>query len=180
MKELPKQIQNDVDHWYRRTISILATQFLVVIILVGAAWFLAGKFYPFGEPTGDASFSIENLTNPNSGNIVATTLWITILAVALSSFLLRRLIFSSDALRDTMTIEGAHGLLKSLQTKSIAVAFLGVIIAILGFIVTLISGNFTDMLRAAIISAIVIFVVFINFPRKNAWQRLLAHSGLKE
>jgi hypothetical protein len=177
VKELPEQIQNEISGRYKTTVSILVTQFLIVAILLIAAWFLAGKFYPFGMPTGNASFSIENLTDTNNGNTIATTLWITILAVAVSSFLLRRFIFAPNVLKDIAIIKGTSNLLKSLQTKTVLLAGLGVVIAILGLIIALISGNITDMLRAAIIAAI---VLFINFPRKTAWQRLLAQAATKE
>lgn len=170
VREMPEQIQNEIDRRHRSTVSILAVQLAIVAILLAASWFLAGKFYPFGAPADDASFSIENLTNAGGGNSVTTTLWIAILAIAVSAFLLRRLTFATSVLQDAATIKGASGLLETLQTKTALLASLGLIIAVLGFVISLISGNFLDMLRAGAVASI---VLFINFPRKTAWQRFV-------
>lgn len=175
MKQLDEQTNVELNRRYKMTATILLTQIFVVAILAAAAWFFAGKFMPFGTPATDASFELEKLTNPSAGGSTLTTfLWITILAIAIAAFLLRRVIFAPAVLRDTATIGGAVGLLRSLERKTILLASLGEIVAFLGFVIALASGSPFDMFRALLVSFVVFFV---SFPRKSAWQRLAAAAS---
>lgn len=172
LKQLDDQTAFLLDRCYRSTAIVLFAQIFLLIILSIASAFLAGRFQPFGLTTGETSFSIENLTNPNvAGGVSAlpTFLWVAILAIAICAFLLRRVVLAPAALRDTATLKGASGLLKSLQTKTILLSSLGGVIALLGFTISLASGNYSDMIRAALV-AVIIF--FINFPRKSSWRKL--------
>jgi hypothetical protein len=178
MSKLPKvKLIDDtttmqLDRVYKKTATFFFAQVLGVLILTLLAFFLAGKIQPFGAASGEASFSIENLTNPNAaiGSAALTTfLWIAILALAVGVFLLRRVLFAPATLRDAAVVGGSNGLLKSLQTKIILLVTIAEIVAILGFIISLTSGNWTDMLRAALVAAV---LFFINFPRKSVWQKL--------
>lgn len=170
MKQIDEQTTNELNRRYLAAALTVGGFFVLTVILTAAAALLAGKFEPFGAATGEASFNVEKLTDPNAaGSGLTTFLWITILALAVSAFLLRRAIFASATLRDTATLKGASGLLGSLQTKTVLLAAFGLIIAILGLIVALASGNWTDAVRAAAVASIVLFV---NFPRKAAWRRL--------
>lgn len=171
-KQLDEQTTIILDKRYRTTATILFAQIFTVALLTAFSFFIAGRIQPFGTTTGDASFSIENLTNANAtdGSATLTTfLWVTILALAVSAFLLRRVILAPAVLRDTATVKGVAGLLQSLQTKTILLAIIGGIVAVLGFIISLASGNYSDMLRAGLIA---IIIIFIAFPRKSSWQRL--------
>ncbi len=178
LKQLDEQTTNLLNHRYRAVATILFAQIFTVILLTVVSIFIAGRVQPFGATTGEASFSIKNLTNPNAGGgneTLTTFLWVAILALAFSSFLLRRMVLAPATLRDTATLKGASGLLQSLQTKTILLAGLGDAIAVLGFVISLASGNYSDMIRAALV-AVIIF--FINFPRKSSWSKLaLAASG---
>lgn len=172
LKQLDEQTANLLDRRYRATATILFAQIIVLIILTVVSVLIAGRVQPFGAITGESSFSIENLTNPNvAGGVstVTTFLWIAILAVAVSAFLLRRVILAPAALRDTATIKGASGLLQSLQTKTVLLATTGGLIAVLGFVISLISGDYSDMIRAALVATI---IFLINFPRKSSWSKL--------
>lgn len=172
LKQLDDQTNILLDKRYRSTATLLFAQIFILILLSVASVFLAGRLQPFGQTTGETSFSIENLTNPNVASNVSTLttfLWAAVLALAVSAFLLRRVILAPSTLRDTATLGGASGLLKSLQGKTILLSALGGGIAIIGFTISLASGNYSDMIRAALV-AIIIF--FINFPRKSSWRKL--------
>lgn len=165
-----EQITNHLDNRYKAAATVIFIGFFSAVALTLAAFFLAGKIQPFGETTGEASFSIENLIDPSAAHSTFTTfLWITILAVAISVFLLRRVIFAPAVLRDIATVKGATGLLQSLSAKTMLLAAFGELVAVLGFLIALASGNWLDMLRAALIATI---IFFINFPRKSVWRRL--------
>ena len=175
-KQLDEQLSRVLNRRYRTTATILFSQFFSVLLLTVASILLAGRFQPFGATSGEASFSVGNLTNAPSGNGVTTLttfLWIAILALAIAAFFLRRVVLAPATLRDTATIKGAVGLIHSLQTKTIFLAALGEAVAVCGFVISLASGNYTDMIRAALVAAI---VFFINFPRKSSWQRLAQNA----
>lgn len=171
MKQLDQQNTDLLNRHYRAASATVLAFLAATIVLTIIAALIAGKVQPFGAVTGEASFSVDNLTNPNNaGGATATTfLWITILALAVAAFLLRRAIFAAQTLRDAATLHGVGGLLASLQNKTVLIASFGLIAAILGFVIALMSGSWFDMLRAAAIAAIVLFV---SFPRKVVWQRL--------
>lgn len=172
IEQLNEQISHVLNQRYRATATILFSQIFSVLLLTVVSIFIAGQVQPFGPTTGEASFSIGNLTNAPTGNGVTTLttfLWIAILALAIAAFFLRRMVLAPAVLRDTATIKGATGLIQSLQTKTIFLAALGEAVAIFGFVISLASGNYSDMIRAALVAAI---IFFINFPRKSSWQRL--------
>ncbi len=177
IKQLDEQTTTVLNQRYRTTATILFSQIFSVILLTVISIFIAGQVQPFGPTSGEASFSVGNLTNAPAGNGLATLttfLWIAILALAIAAFFLRRIMLAPSVLRDTATLKGALGLIQSLQTKTIFLSALGEAVAVFGFVISLASGNYSDMIRAALVAAI---IFFINFPRKSSWHRL-AHSAV--
>lgn len=130
-------------------------QVAVTIVLTAIAWFAAGQ------------------ANANAPQTLANVLWIVLLVIAIGAFLLRRVMFNPEVLRDAATIKGASGILKSLQFKTILFSALAETIAVIGFVISLMNGDRYDMLRAA---AVALIVFFISFPRKKGWE-LLAQSA---
>ena len=96
-------------------------------------------------------------------------LWIAILVFGLGAFVLRRTRFAAMRLKDIAALKGTSGLLKSLQDTTIQIAFIGGAIALMGFIVTILTGDWTSMLRASGVSAI---VLIYGYPFRSAWERV--------
>lgn len=138
---------------YRTTAIIVAAQIVVTLILTVAAWFIVSS--------GDTG----------SGEPV-TTLWVAVLFVAIGSFVIRRLFFGWERLKNAAVLGGVDGLLRTLQNNGIILGAFGEVIAVLGFVVSLMSGSSLDMFRAA---AIALIVFFINFPRKKMWKTVVAN-----
>ncbi len=115
-----------------------------------------------------AYFAAEKLFRPNDPSIVMG-LWIAILVFGLGAFVLRRTRFAAMRLKDIAALKGISGLLKSLQDTTIQIAFIGGAIALMGFIVTILTGDWTSMLRAAGVSAI---VLIYGYPFRSAWERV--------
>jgi hypothetical protein len=113
--------------------------------------------------------SSESLHRPGDPTL-AMALWIAILIFGLGSFVLRRARFQSMRLRDIAALRGISGLLATLQGTTIQVAFIGGAIALMGFMVMIMTGNKYDMLRAAGVAAIVLLYAY---PQRPAWQRLV-------
>lgn len=114
-----------------------------------------------------AYFAAERIFRPADPKI-AMGLWIAILICGLGVFALRRTRFSAMRLKDVAAVKGVSALLKTLQGTTIQVASIAVAIALMGFIITIITADWTNMLRAAGVSVIVLFYCY---PFKSAWQR---------
>jgi len=61
-------------------------------------------------------------------------------------------------------------LLATLQGTTIQIASVGGAIGLMGFIITIITGDWSNMLRAAGVSVI---VLIYSFPLKSAWERIV-------
>ncbi|MEJ7618754.1 MAG: hypothetical protein WKF30_17685 [Pyrinomonadaceae bacterium] len=101
---------------------------------------------------------------------LATALWIGILLFGLGAVALRRTKFSTMRLQDIAGVRGESALLATLQKTTMLVALLGAGIAVMGFIITMITADRTSMLRAA---PIAVAVLFYAYPRRAAWQRMV-------
>jgi hypothetical protein len=145
--------QAELERRHRKA-SLLVLAFLGLdVALVVIAYFAADRLYrPVGSPS------------------TLMGLWIAILVFGLGAFVLRRTKFAAMRLKDIAALKGTSGLLKTLQDTTMQVAFIGGAIALMGFVVTMMRGDWTDMLRAAGVSAI---VLFYGYPFRNSWQRVV-------
>lgn len=109
----------------------------------------------------------ERIFRPSNPQI-AFGLWLVILALGLGVFVLRRTRFSAMRLQDLAAVKGTSALLRTLQGTTIQVASVGGAIGLLGFMITIMTGDWSNMLRAAGVSAIVLMYCY---PFKSAWQR---------
>jgi hypothetical protein len=60
--------------------------------------------------------------------------------------------------------------LKTLQGTTIQIACIGGAIALMGFVIAILLGDWTNMLRAGGVSAIVLVYCF---PLRGAWERVV-------
>lgn len=144
------EIQSEIDRRHRSATMIVLFFFALDAVLVVIAYFGA-----------------ERIFRPADRQI-AFGLWLVILVCGLGVFLLRRTRFSPIRLQDLAAVKGVSALVQTLQGTTIQVASIGGAIGLLGFIITIITGDWTNMLRAAGVSAIVLFYCY---PFKSAWQR---------
>ena len=143
-------VQTELERRHRKT-SILVLVFLVLdIMLVAIAYFAADRFYRPGAPS------------------TIMGLWIAVLVFGLGAFVLRRTRFATMRLKDIAALKGTTGLLKTLQDTTLQIAFIGGAIALMGFLITMMRGDWTDMLRAGGVSAI---VLIYSYPFRSSWQR---------
>jgi hypothetical protein len=101
---------------------------------------------------------------------IVIALWIGILLCGLGAFVLRRTRFATMRLKDISALRGTSGLLKTLQQTTIQVACLGGAVAIMGFAWAILTHDWTNMLRAGGVSAI---VLAYSYPFRSSWQRVL-------
>ena len=112
----------------------------------------------------------EDLYRPMGSPALPGALRIAILFFGFGAITLRRTRFSAMRLQDIAGVRGISGLLKTLQGTTVQVAMLGLGIALMGFIGTILTGNEYEMLRAGLIA---IAVLLYCYPRLSAWQKLV-------
>jgi hypothetical protein len=112
------------------------------------------------------------LSNAVSFNpMLANILRISIIFLAGGAFAFRRTKFSAMRLRDVAALRGATGLLDTLQRTTVAVAVIGGVIALFGFVVSLMSEN---RIEAVLLGGVAVVVLLYCYPRRNAWQSVVA------
>lgn len=154
MAEISAENRNELEKRYRTTTIVIAFQIFTVIVLIVAAWFAA-----------------QNSNNSVSDQTL-TTLWVAVLFIAVGAFLARRMLFGWERLKNTVLLKGVKGLIQTLQTNAIILGVIGEIVAIMGFLIALLSGNKWEMFRAG---AIALVVFLANFPRKKVWEKIVSN-----
>ena len=155
MSELSPEIQIELEKRYRTAAFVFIAQIATTLILIVIAWFLA--------QTSENDATSQSLF----------TLWLVILFIAVSSFILRRALFNWGRLTNIAVLKGIPGLLQTLQNNAILLGSLGELIAIIGFLVTILSGDKWEMFRAG---AVALIVFLANFPRKTTWRKIVANQ----
>lgn len=136
-----------------RTATIFVVGFVALnFVLLIVAYLAAGKMVQTGDPS------------------IILALWIAILVFGLGAFVLRRTRFAAMRLKDIAALRGTSGLLKTLQDTTIQLAFLGGAIAVMGFVWAMLTRDWTNMLRAAGVSVI---VLIYGYPFRSAWERVV-------
>ena len=149
----PLELQNELERRQRKA-SLTVIGFLILTLGLVAAAFWSSRFVNRpGDPT------------------VIWVLRITILIFGLGAVVFRRTRFNAMRLKDIAALKGPSALLKTLQHTSIQIACLGGAIALMGFVITIRSADWLDMLRAA---GVALIVLIYCYPIKTSWQRAVA------
>jgi hypothetical protein len=152
MTQTSGSIQVELVRRHRTAAMIVGALLGLTLALVGIAFVASESLYRPGDPQ------------------LAMALWITILIFGLGSFVLRRARFQTMRLQDIAALRGLSGLLATLQGTTIQIAFIGGAIALMGFVVTIMTGNKYDMLRAG---GVAVIVLLYSYPQRSTWQRVL-------
>jgi hypothetical protein len=147
---MTSDVQSELVRRHRSATMIVLFFFALDVALVAIAYLAGARIFRPANPQ------------------IAFGLWLVILVCGLGVFVLRRTRFSAMRLQDLAAVKGVSALLQSLQGTTIQVASIGGAIGLLGFIITIITGDWTNMLRAAGVSVIVLMYCY---PFKSAWQR---------
>lgn len=92
--------------------------------------------------------------------------------LALGAVVWRRNKFSAMRLKDIGALQGASGLLRTLEKTTLQLAFLAAAIDIMGFVATLMTGDETFTYWTSIVA---ILVLFYCFPTKGSWRRAVLY-----
>jgi len=135
-----------------RTATMFVIGFLALdVVLVVIAYVAADRLFRPRDPS------------------LSMALWIAILVFGLGAFVLRRTKFAAMRLKDITALKGMSGLLKTLQETTVQVACIGGAIGLMGFMLVILSGDWTFTLRAVGVSVI---VLFYGYPFRSAWERV--------
>jgi len=115
-----------------------------------------------------AYLAADRLYRPRDPSL-SMALWIAILVFGLGAFVLRRTKFAAMRLKDIAALKGMSGLLKTLQDTTVQVACIGGAIGLMGFMLVILSGDWTFTLRAIGVS---IIVLIYGYPFRSAWERV--------
>lgn len=157
MEEISTENLAEVERQYRTTATVIFAEIAAMIVIVAAVYFFA--------PESENQISAQSLT----------VLWAAIVFVALAAFILRRMFFRWDRLRDIALLKGVKGLVGTLQANAIILSAFAEIIVLIGAAIAVFGGSQTDIFRAALVSLI---LFLINFPRKSIRQKIVA--GLQD
>ena len=144
----------DFSRSYQTTLRIAVILFVSSIVLIGSPWFLTSY--------------IDNSVEENA----ISALWYSIIFLLVAALVFRRIFFTWKKFKQTAEQRGIGQLLVSLQNKTIVLCLIGEVIAILGFLLAILSGNRLEAFRAGVI-ALIVFI--FNFPRKKVWQTIIAN-----
>lgn len=153
MTEISAETKVELEKRYRTAAFLIFAQIASLLLLVVLAFVLAKS---------ENGRQISDNTR--------WTLWVAALFAALGSFIIRRMLYRWDRLRDISLLKGISGLIKTLSVNSILLASMAEIVAVIGFVISILTGDAFEMVRAAII-ALVVFI--INFPRKSIWEKIV-------
>nr|HQU86506.1 hypothetical protein [Pyrinomonadaceae bacterium] len=153
MTEISAEINNEMEKRYRTAAFLIFAQIATLFVFVALAFLLV-------KPENGSQISDKT----------RMTLWVAALFFAVGTFIIRRMLYRWERLRDTALLKGISGLLKTLLYNSILLAAMAEIVAVIGLIISILTSNSFEMLRAAAIS-LVVFI--INFPRKSIWKKIV-------
>lgn len=146
-------LQNELGRRHRTATLVIAGFLVLNVALLAIAYFATDRIFRPGAPT------------------TIMGLWITVLVFGLGAFVIRRTRFAAMRLKDIAALRGVSGLLKTLQDTTIQIACIGGAIALMGFVITILTGEWTSMLRAGGVSAIVLIYCF---PFRSTWERVVS------
>jgi hypothetical protein len=145
-------IQSELNRRHRSAVTPVAGLVIATILLAAVA-FLSKRYL-----------------RQQSNQTLDMGVRIIVLILGLGSIAWRRTKFSTMRLEDIGSLQGASGLLQTLEKTTLQLAILGAGIVLIGFIATLVTGNDLYTYWAA---AIALVVLVYAYPTKSSWKRTL-------
>ncbi|HYX30580.1 MAG TPA: hypothetical protein VE863_18735 [Pyrinomonadaceae bacterium] len=151
MTPSPEGWSNELSRRHRTATIFVAGFLLLDVALLAIAYLAADRLYRPRDPSWTMA------------------LWIAIVVFGFGALVLRRTKFAAMRLKDIAALKGVSGLLRTLQDTTVQVACIGGAIGLMGFMLVILTGDWTNTLRAAGVSAIVLIYAY---PFRSAWERV--------
>ena len=145
-------IQSELNRRHRSAVTTVASLVIATILLAVVAFLSKSYLHQQSNPPLDMAVRI------------------IVLILGLGSVVWRRTKFSTMRLQDIGSLQGAAGLLQTLEKTTLQLAMLGAGIALIGFITTLVTGNPLYTYWAAAIALVVLVYVY---PTQSSCERTL-------
>jgi hypothetical protein len=155
MFESSEEMTKEIGEVYSGTSRIIIGFIFATILLVGGAWFLVPKV--------DLSITEQTIF----------WLWIGIVVLLFIVVGLQKYFLSPKRLREFAKLNGFSNLLLELKIKTTMLGIFSVLIAVLGFLISVMGGNAIEMFRTA---AIVFVVFMVIFPRIQIWKKIINYA----
>ena len=143
---------SELDRRHKATRTTVISLLVAVVLLCVLAYVSKRFLIPKNNPSLDIAVRI------------------TILIFGLGAVALRRTKFAAMRLQDIGALKGATGLLITLQRTTLQVAGLGTLIALVGFVATLMSANDFYAYGASLVA---VAVLLYCYPTRTSWERAL-------
>jgi hypothetical protein len=157
---LTENVQSELMRRHKTTAKIVLSLLVAVVLLCVLAMVSQKFLTPRNNPSLDIAVRIS------------------ILIFGLGAIALRRTQFAKMRLQDIAGLQGASGLLITLQRTTLRVAIIGIVIAVLGFIATLVTGAPLYTYQAGVVA---VAVLLYGYPVRASWEQairqFLADSG---
>jgi peptidoglycan/LPS O-acetylase OafA/YrhL len=147
---LSPDVQVELRHRHKSTVTTVLS-LLVAVVLLCVLAFVSQKF-----------LTLKN--NPSLDMGVR----ISIVIFGLGAIALRRTKFAKMRLQDIAAIQGASGLIITLQRTTMLVAIIGIAVALIGFVSTLLTGDPWYTYQAGVVAAA---VLLYGYPVRTAWEQ---------
>jgi hypothetical protein len=144
--------QDELSRRHRAAVRVVSAVFMLTLALVALALVLVPRL------------------SLDSGPVVANTLLFAIFFLAVGSIVFRRTRFTSMRLQDIAAVRGASGLIETLQWTTVYVALAGGVIALLGFLFALMTGERFNVFYPAVVA---VAVLAYCYPRRAAWAAVV-------
>jgi len=102
---------------------------------------------------------------------------ISMLIFGLGAIALRRTRFAKMRLEDIAALRGASGLLITLQKTTLLVAMIGVAVALIGFVATLMTGAPLYTYQAGVVAAA---ILLYGYPVRSSWEQAVGRYAPNE
>ena len=142
-------VQSELNRRHKST-STTILSLLVAVVLLCVLAYVSQKFL-----------------TPSSNPSLDIAVRLTILILGLGAIALRRTKFAKMRLQDIAALQGPTGLLITLQRTTQLVALIGISVAVIGFVSTLVTGTAIYTYQAGIVAAA---VLLYGYPVRSAWE----------
>jgi hypothetical protein len=148
---LPADVQAELIRRHKSTATTVLS-LLVAVILLSVLAFVSQKFLV-----------------PRNSSLLDMTFRIIVPILGLGAIALRRTRLAKMRLQDIAAIRGAFGLLATLQKTALLMAIIGIAVALIGFVSTLMTGQVWYTYTAAVVAAAIL--LFYGYPLRPTWEQ---------
>ena len=148
---LSADVQAELIRRHKSTATTILS-LLVAVILLSVLAFVSQKFLV-----------------PRNSSSLDMTFRIIVPILGLGAIALRRTRLAKMRLQDIAALRGASGLLATLQKTALLMAIIGIAVALIGFVSTLMTAQVWYTYTAAVVAAAIL--LFYGYPLRPTWEQ---------